>query len=948
MRRTNKKQLTWGRTGNSMKKLFSRTQFLYTLLFTLLAGVSNLAITPHASAQTVSPTEVSAYWDRGKIVAYTYAESSKNITCSAVKGRAAEDRIKRNIIRCLSNGGLPDNVVEALGELDPLSIDWDWISESNQGAYGSYSLHPKNDDIDHFYCSRGSCDITYHGLVPRTFIANGMDAVGEVVFLDSVDDDLSFQFNGVIQSTDGDGLDSLEGFNVIGRPSFSWDESAFYYFMEDQYDPLLSKYVDNCNGGEDCANTTERAAGAFTQIWRNCVVATGSIDADVQNAANCLYTHAGVKLNTSAIMENLPSQPGIFLDKDTCGISSAGYIICPVMRFIAGAADSMFQFMKQLMMISPLDPSDESGQNAIVAWRVFVNIANIVFAILLFIIVFSQLTSFGLDNYGIKRLLPRLLVGAVLVNASFYICIAAIDISNILGDSIQKVMIIINDEVTSATSEGIILSPDMDVARDNSSSWEGLSNAVLAAGVVTGGVAATVAIIFTFIPVMTAVILTAITVILILLVRYGLILLLTIISPIAFALYLLPNTQKWFTKWRTGFVSLLMLFPIVSAIFGLATLSANVVLQVASSQSSQTLALFALAIQSIPLAVTPILLRSSGQMLGNVGNTISNNGLFKKAKGMSKAGQGTLNKKAKIAMLNSDSPLAKPVHWYEKSKAKSQQRANTNRRKEAQYSAEFINGKAGSGGEKVSLWEKAKATVANRGLSEGDENYYTPKTAGEKMQRRMDPIGNGGGESRARGYALQTQHNLLTDEVKAQKKIWAREDSESITNAINNSTKSSDDSYIDTEKIAMAERAKEVADAESLRSIIERSGDTFTSAERFAARDSLGEGFGAHPTAQQSIQSGKVVDRASYEREVIQPNLLEGTFNAERIRSMAKKDASTIKVLSDASKSGNLSTPAQRVLRDAAAEAAGNSKVYRDLDHNTRRLVDEMAQMRVS
>jgi hypothetical protein len=45
---------------------------------------------------------------------------------------------------------------------------------------------------------------------------------------------------------------------------------------------------------------------------------------------------------------------------------------------------------------------------------------------------------------------------------------------------------------------------------------------------------------------------------------------LIIISPIAFVLYLLPNTAKWFKKWMNEFTRMLFVFPMIAGVWGLA------------------------------------------------------------------------------------------------------------------------------------------------------------------------------------------------------------------------------------------------------------------------------------------------------------------------------------------------------------------------------------------
>ena len=69
------------------------------------------------------------------------------------------------------------------------------------------------------------------------------------------------------------------------------------------------------------------------------------------------------------------------------------------------------------------------------------NAANIIFAIALAVVILSQITGFGVSNYGIKKMLPTLIMVAVLVNLSFFLCQLAVDVSNITGYGIKKIFV---------------------------------------------------------------------------------------------------------------------------------------------------------------------------------------------------------------------------------------------------------------------------------------------------------------------------------------------------------------------------------------------------------------------------------------------------------------------------------------------------------------------------
>jgi len=79
-----------------------------------------------------------------------------------------------------------------------------------------------------------------------------------------------------------------------------------------------------------------------------------------------------------------------------------------------------------------------------------------------FAIIFSQATSIGITNYGIKRLLPRLILIAIATNISYFICSVLIDAFNILGVGITSLFAAVNNGEAGAvtvtgTGAGLLL-----------------------------------------------------------------------------------------------------------------------------------------------------------------------------------------------------------------------------------------------------------------------------------------------------------------------------------------------------------------------------------------------------------------------------------------------------------------------------------------------------------
>lgn len=248
--------------------------------------------------------------------------------------------------------------------------------------------------------------------------------------------------------------------------------------------------------------------------------------------------------------------------KSTCTVVGIGWIVCPVMNFLASINNVMFQAISTELNV-PVKFFDTSS-GTYTAWEIFRNYANVIFIVAFMFIIFSQVTSMGISNYGMKKMLPKLIVGALLVNTSFIICQLVVDISNFLGYSINGMFNSIAETILKRPIDGA--SPITD--------WVVLIGGILA--LAAGAAALLLAI---SIPVILAAVLSLASALLILLTRKALIIILIALSPIAFAFYLLPNTEKWFKKWWELLWALLLLFPLISLLLGGGNVAGAIILQ---------------------------------------------------------------------------------------------------------------------------------------------------------------------------------------------------------------------------------------------------------------------------------------------------------------------------------------------------------------------------------
>lgn len=294
--------------------------------------------------------------------------------------------------------------------------------------------------------------------------------------------------------------------------------------------------------------------------------------------------------------------------KTSCAIDGIGWIVCPVMNFMAKIVDFAYKMVSSLLTTPAV--STDTNSSLYKAWAVMRNFANVAFVIAFLIIIYSQISSVGITNYGIKKMLPRLIIAAILVNVSYWICAIAVDISNILGSSLKGLLegagnqLYTKGSTTQSGAGGV---------------WDGLTVTVLAGA---AGVAALYIGISALLPLLLAALIAIITVVLVLTLRQALIIILIVVSPLAFVAYLFPNTESLFKKWRSLFQTLLLMFPIIAVIFGGSALASTIITN--SAGGDFILATMAAGVTVIPLFITPIIMKTAGGVLNRFGAFINN------------------------------------------------------------------------------------------------------------------------------------------------------------------------------------------------------------------------------------------------------------------------------------------------------------------------------------
>ena len=440
-------------------------------------------------------------------------------------------------------------------------------------------------------------------------------------------------------------------------------------------------------------------------------------------------------------------------NKTDCKIEDApglGIAICPIARFLAGLSDQIYTTIIQQLLVLPSLTQNPALQQA---WGATLSIANVAFVIAFLFVIYSQITGMGISNYGIKKMLPKLVVGAILINLSFWICALAVDLSNIAGGSLYSVL----------NAIGQASLPEGDAAGADNRIWGLLITALLAgAGTVAAFVIspplAQAALTFVL-PALLAVVVALIVGFVVIALRQGLAVILTILAPLAFAAALLPNTENWFDRWKKLFITVLVFYPLFAVVFGGAQVAGNVLIGISAAPENQgenaliglILLVVGLLVIVLPLFMAPFLWKYSGGLLGKIAGKINDRGSG--LTGAVDKGMGKIReRKMKLAGAN-----------WRASRLKAGNKINTNKRTSGRFRwlrrkaadvRRYTNYRMGGMGERL---DEAKV----KGAEDAQDKYYAQEiTNNQKLAKRA-----GGKHGSAGGAVAQAQNELLEIEI---------------------------------------------------------------------------------------------------------------------------------------------------------------------------------------
>ncbi len=304
-------------------------------------------------------------------------------------------------------------------------------------------------------------------------------------------------------------------------------------------------------------------------------------------------------------------------------LSGQGWVLCPALENGASTSDGFLAMIDGMLSVKSELYNNDSG--TFKAWEVFRTFANIFLSIILLVIIISQVTGFGINNYGIKKMLPRFIVVAILINLSYVLCQIAVDVSNILGDGLNNLFQGIAGGIggTFLWSSGNFVSEVVAGIMGALGAGGAALGAILPFAVGAEAIAAPLVIVALLLAVLVAVV-SVLMFFVMLGARMVIIVVFIAIAPVAIACFILPNTQTLYKKWWNIFKAALVMYPLCGLLYGLSF----VIKAMFGSSGTPGLweGIVLILTPFLPFLVLPNLLKSALAGLGVIGGALTSVG----------------------------------------------------------------------------------------------------------------------------------------------------------------------------------------------------------------------------------------------------------------------------------------------------------------------------------
>jgi len=433
------------------------------------------------------------------------------------------------------------------------------------------------------------------------------------------------------------------GYPVFGGGNTNDNHSGYLHYITNN--PLVAYQSDSVQGIKNVP-AAEDANWTLVGKYQKALEAAESgkcsllktTDCNVQNGDK--YTGPG--LDTTPFRNQVKELQALAELEDACDTNAPlPFITCPIYGAITKATSNLIGgqgvsgerqgLLIDFLTIEPL--KSEEGVNVFqeIVGNVVV-VANFFYVIVFLVLIFSSSLPLGLDNYTIKKTLPKFIAAVIMTQFAYVICGVIVDFFNLLGTIVPNMIFALRT-----------ISPTLGLPEGNGGAGlqAGLGATLVVGAVGAGALIASVGWIVIFILALLALVAVLVAFVFIVL-RMIVLYVLILISPIAFASWVLPGTEKFFSTWWKNFIRLNAMFPLITGMLAVSILLSRVlVASPAGGTAGGAITLVAMIIPIVALLAIPKTLKwttagmsaLAGGLMGAVAGKVSSSGAAAAKKG---------------------------------------------------------------------------------------------------------------------------------------------------------------------------------------------------------------------------------------------------------------------------------------------------------------------------
>lgn len=452
--------------------------------------------------------------------------------------------------------------------VNPISNEKDVIIFERTGTFRFERTNdsPPDDCIDNITITGSQNDTTHIGTVV-TSISHGLPNT----CTSTVEEGIPIGGATGIPAPDGGGGDPTGIYNYVNSITISGPDGEYLKAANGNF-TKTTQFPSSCPDYITITDTsgTDFHAGTFFDRTPPPI-----------NPSQCGDTSFAVLVGTVANVDIQPAEnSGGASEKECSGYGLLGWILCPLatgfLSFIEGIFNNVILVH---LVVDPLNDSADAGtaEAAIYdIWNSFRVIANILFVVIFLVAVFGQgLAGFEVFSaYDFRKILPRLVIGAIGVQLSWYIVGWLIDVFNVIGAGTRALILAPVDGLQTLDFDFAAVGEIVSLFVGGAAAW------IAVFKVPVSGLLLLLPSIL--LPIAIALILALLTI----LFRKMLIFLLIVISPIAFVMGILPGTDSFLKLWWETLWKALIMYPLIIAFIAAGELTAKML--VAGDESSAT------------------------------------------------------------------------------------------------------------------------------------------------------------------------------------------------------------------------------------------------------------------------------------------------------------------------------------------------------------------------